>query len=297
MSISRGLGRGIESLIPASVKPAPALGSQVLPISSLKPNPHQPRQRFDEEKLKELADSIRQQGMIQPILVAPVNVDAGLPGTSQEYEIVAGERRWRAAKLAGLLEVPVVFKKVTGKEKLQLALIENLQREDLNPMEEAQAYQRIMSEHNLTQEELAGIIGKGRVVVANTLRLLRLPQALQDAVFRGDISQGHARSLITINDELLQREMAEKILRKKFSVRETEKMVSDWKEAIGSGRVKLKPKKDPEVREIEEGLQKSLGTKVEIQTRGKDKKSRGWIKIAYFSLDDLNRLLDLIGKK
>jgi len=288
----RGLGRGLESLIPAGAKPGSTQETVTVPIYKIRASRFQPRIHFNENTLNELAGSIRQQGMIQPLVITPV------PGeNADEYELIAGERRWRAAKIAGLTDVPVIIKKVTEKEHLQISLIENLQRDDLNPIEEGTAYKRLMEEFSLTQEELSKVLGKGRVVIANTLRLLNLPQELKDAVSNGSISAGHARSLVSIDDENTQREVAQRILNERLTVRELEKIVSDWKGAIKSGKVKLAPRKDPEVRRLEETLQKFLGTKVEIRAKGKGQKIKGFVKISYYTLDDLERLTNILKRK
>jgi ParB family chromosome partitioning protein len=257
----------------------------MVPVSQIRASRYQPRTRFNEDHLRELADSIREQGLIQPLIVAAVDGDG--------YELIAGERRLRAARLAGLSEVPIVVKKVTDKEQFQISLIENLQREDLNPIEEASAFKRLMEEFSLTQEELAKTVGKSRVAVANTLRLLNLPEKLRDAVSDGSISAGHARNLVSIGDARIQDEIAGKILSDDLSVREVEKMVSDWKGALEAGKVKLSSRKDPAIREMEESLQRILGTKVDITARGKGKEVKGSIKIAYYSLDDLERLVEI----
>lgn len=290
----RGLGRGLDALIPAVLKPETSVGTTTAEISKIRTNRYQPRHNFKEESLKELADSIREQGLLQPLIVAPID---GANEGEEKYELIAGERRWRAAKMAGLSEIPIVVKKVTGKELLQFSLIENLQREDLNPIEEAIAFKKLMEEFQLTQEELAKTLGKGRVVIANTLRLLNLPQYLQDAVADGTISAGHARNLVSISDEQMQREVAEKILREKITVRDVEKIVSDWKEALDSGRVKTSKRKDPEIRILEETLQKILGTKVEIKARGKGKLVKGKVELFYYSLDDLDRLVKILKRE
>lgn len=291
----RGLGRGLESLIPTSIKSEKGQTSTT-PIGSIRPNRYQPRRHFNEESLRELADSIREQGLIQPLVVAAIDHADAAKGETL-YELIAGERRWRASKMAGLAEVPIVIKKVTEKEQLQFSLIENLQREDLNPIEEALAFKRLMEEFSLTQEQLAQTVGKGRVVIANTLRLLNLPQELQDAVANGTISAGHARSLVSISDEAMQKQVAERILNEKMTVREVEKVVSDWKTAIDSGKVKVAGRKDPEIRRLEESLQQTLGTKVEIRARGKDQAIRGSITISYFTLQDLERLIEILQRK
>ncbi len=301
----RGLGRGLDSLIPASARverSAPAVESStkqsdneilVLPVSKIKIGRYQPRQTFKEESLKELADSIREQGLIQPLIVTPArNGSAGV----KEYELIAGERRWRASQMAGLTEVPVVVRKVTEKEQFQISLIENIQREDLNAIEEAQAFKRLMEEFNLTQEELAKSVGKGRVVIANSLRLLNLPAELQDSVANGMISPGHARNLVSIDDDEMQKEISDRILNEHLTVREVEKIVADWRSAVAEGRIKTPTKKDPEMRHLEETLQKILATKVEIQTKGKGKEIRGSVRIAYYSLDDLERLVAFLKK-
>ena len=288
MPKERGLGRGLESLIPTHVHPeagAKALETQTGSVDKIVPSRFQPRTRFKEENLQELALSIKAQGVIQPIVVAPQN---------GHYELIAGERRLRAARLAGLTEVPIVVRKVTDQEQFVIALMENLQREDLNPIEEAKAYKRLMDEFGLTQEQLAGMVAKGRVVIANTLRLLNLPQNIQDAVTEGTISAGHARNLVSIGDAQLQGEVAKQVLKENLTVRDVEKIVSDWKEAIETGQVSVSLRKDPQVRELEDSLQRTLGTKVQVTARGKGAAIKGQVKISYFSLNDLERLVDFL---
>lgn len=292
--VTRRLGRGLDSLIPTELKSEEKGAIKVVPISRIRANRFQPRQHFNEDTLKELARSIQEQGLIQPLLVTSMNSPSSKE--SEEYELIAGERRWRAAKMAGLLEVPILLKNVTEKEQLQISLVENIQREDLNPIEEALAFKRLMAEFNLTQEECAETLGKGRVVIANTLRLLNLSQFLQDAVSNGMISAGHARNLVSISDENLQREVAEKILKEKISVREVEKIVSDWKNAISSGKVKTSKRKDPEIHLLEDSLQKILGTKVEIRAKGQGELTKGTVLISYYSLSDLERLVTYLKK-
>jgi ParB family chromosome partitioning protein len=205
-------------------------------------------------------------------------------------------QRLRAAKLAGLSEIPIVLRKVTDQEQFVIALIENIQREDLNPIEEARAYRRLMNEFDLTQEALASRIGKGRVVIANTLRLLSLPEHIQIAVSEGAISAGHARSLVSIGDAKAQEEAAERILKENLTVRDVEKIVSDWKEALKTGRVSSPLRKDPQVRELENSLEQTLGTKVAITSRGKAPDIKGQVKLSYFSLSDLERLVEILQK-
>lgn len=291
MPKERGLGRGLESLIPTHALADPqekASEATVVPIEKIKPSRFQPRTEFREEQLIELAESIKAQGVIQPLIVTAQN---------GHYELIAGERRLRAAKIAGLTQVPIVVRKVSDQEQFVVALIENIQREDLNPIEEARAYKRLIDEFGLTQEQLSGMIGKGRVVIANTLRLLNLPQNIQDAVAQGSISAGHARNLASIGDTQVQGDIAQKVLSERLTVRDVEKMVSDWKEAIEHGRVSVSPKKDPQVRELEVGLQRALGTKVEVTSRGKGADIKGQVKISYFSLNDLERLVEILQQK
>lgn len=286
----RGLGRGLESLIPASIREEKPSDAVKIPISKIRKNPRQPRRVFNEERLKELADSIRSQGLIQAVVVRPVKDPEG------GYELVVGERRWRAAQMAGLSEIPAIIREISEQEQFQIALIENLQREDLNPIEEAAAFQKLMEEFHLTQEGLSEIIGKGRPVVANTLRLLTLPQTLQDAVSNGTISAGHARSLVSMDNENLQKELAEKILREHLTVRDIERIVAELKGG-GSKKAKALERKDPEIRELEKRMQQTLGTKVQIKASGKGKTIKGFIKIFYFSLEDLERLAEILRNK
>lgn len=292
---SRGLGRGLESLIPTSVKQqaAPA-APQVVPIVQIRANQYQPRKRFNEDSLRELSESIKGSGLLQPLVVTPIE-DGSQNG--EKYELIAGERRWRASKMAGLIDVPIIIKRVSDREKFQLALIENIQREDLNPIEEAVAFKKLMEEFQLTQEELAKTMSKSRVVIANTLRLLNLPDNLQNAVADGTISAGHARNLVSISDEAMQKEVAQKILSEGITVREVEKIVSDWKGAITDGKIARAPRKDPEIRNLEESLQQILGTKVEIKASGQGRSVKGNVKIAFYSLEDFERLVEIFKRK
>jgi ParB family chromosome partitioning protein len=302
------LGRGLGALLPgkptgttdaarsstARADATEASGSPAerrLPIERLVPNPDQPRRHFDAALLDELAQSIRTQGVIQPILVTPA---AQAPGQPRSYVIVAGERRWRAAQRAGLQEVPVVVREVDEQARLELALVENIQRADLNPIEEAKAYQQLSRLRGYTQEDLAGRVGKDRSTVANALRLLKLPPRVQALVVEGKLSMGHARALLGLPDEDAMTALAAQIVREGLSVRATEVAV----------RKRAAPEREPAaeddettrhqiiVGELESRLRRRLGVKVRLNTAGK--KDRGVMEIPYGSLDELDRLLRVI---
>lgn len=304
MSQQYGLGRGLASLIPPK-KPVnvgmsqavttPAAKPAVLPqatishpetpvtneiaIGSIVPNPHQPRLHFDEVKLAELSDSIKEYGILQPLIVTK---------TATGYELIAGERRLQAAKRAGLAVVPVVVKEVGNQEKLELAIIENIQRHDLNPIEEAKAYLRLAEEFGLSQEDVAKKMGKSRSTVANTLRLLTLPVEIQRAVIDGKLSEGHAKALLAIDNSEKQRALFELILKEELTVRETEEKARSV--AVRS-HVRTTREASPEVVAKEEWLTEQLGTKVKIQPKGKG----GKILIEYYSPEELNTILGRIA--
>jgi ParB family chromosome partitioning protein len=283
----RALGKGIGALIGETEDARQKNASTVeVPIASLKPNPSQPRRTFRDGSLAELAESIRRRGVLQPVLVEEVGGG---------YQIVAGERRVRAAKLAGLDRVPVLVRSFSPDERLEVALIENLQREDLTPIEEAKAYRQLMDARELTQEQVAAKVGKDRTTVTNSLRLLKLPQKVQDAVEKGDLSAGHARALLAVTSPSDMELLFARVLSRGLSVRETEQAA----QALNQGK-RGKAKKpsgrmrDPNVREVEERLVERFGTKVQI--RGGPAKGR--IEIAYFTADDLERVLELLqGRK
>ena len=270
------LGRGLGALIPGG-SPAERKGVMNLGIEELRPDKHQPRRHFDETHIEELAESIRSKGILLPLIVRRAH---------DGYVLVAGERRWRAAQKAGLREVPVMVREVTEKEAFELALIENIQREDLNPLEEAEAYRRLIEEHGLTQEELAGRVGKDRSTVANALRLLRLPEPIKQAIVAGQLSMGHARALLAIADEADLRRAAEKVIAEGLSVRAAEALVQRLKS-------KRRPKEKREggqsvqVRHLVEKLQRKLGARVEL----KDKGGSGTLEIRYQTLAELDRIL------
>ena len=292
----KGLGKGLDSLIPdnKSMKSvtsektveskedaAAKSGVQVMKINEVEPNRDQPRKNFDEDALLELSDSIKQFGVLQPLLVRK---------RKDYYEIIAGERRWRAAKLAGVKEVPVIEKEYTDQEILEIGLIENIQRENLNPIEEAIAYKRRLEEFNLKQDEVAERVSKSRTAVTNSMRLLKLSDKVQQMIIDDMISTGHARALLAIDDPELQYTLANKIFDEKLSVRETEKLVKEIKNP-------KKPKEKKPVansfiyQDLEEKMKSVFGTKVSIASKGKGK---GKIEIEYYSDDELEHLFDMM---
>ena len=288
----KALGKGIEALIPKVSRVAP-MEVVSIDINKIKPNKYQSRTQFDQEKLKELANSIKREGVVQPIIVSP---------SGENYQLVVGERRWWAAKMAELKEIPAVVRRVTDREMFEISLIENIQRENLNPIEEAQAFQRLMKEFNLTQQELADHLGKTRSTVANILRLINLPEEIREFVSRKLISAGHARVLLSIAGEKKRIDLARKILKEKLTVRETEDIVERLRvKRIPSEKRVARKEKSPEVVELEEELQRILGTKVRIKSTrsgrfspGEGGKVRGKIEIEYYSLEDLERIVELL---
>jgi ParB family chromosome partitioning protein len=289
------LGKGLSALIPDAPEPvaAPRAAFEV-DIDLLAPNDYQPRTHVDDERLQQLARSIKSNGIIQPIVVrrAEDTVDVR---SATRYQIIAGERRWRAAQLAGLLRVPVVVKALDGDEKkrrLEMALIENVQREDLNPIEEAHAYQRLADEFGLKQDEIAQQVGKDRSSVANTLRLLRLPDEVQAEVAAGRLSMGHARALVSLSSDADQRRIARDVLARDLSVRETEAIVKQSSEAAAAPPAAARPKRanDVHTRAAEEQLRLSLGTAVSIKRRGKG----GRVEISFTNEDELQRLYEYL---
>jgi ParB family chromosome partitioning protein len=286
------LGKGLEALISGETAAAVdstssterASSTAELPIKSVRPNPKQPRQAYTETTLAELAESIRQRGVLQPILVSP-NSD----GT---YEIIAGERRWRAAQRAGLTTIPAVIKSGTENERFQLALIENIQREDLNPLEQAQGFQRLSNEFHMTQDQIAAALGKDRAVVANTLRLLSLPIEMKSALAGGKISASHARALAGVSDPVSQKALFKRIIDEELTVRAVEQAAREQKQlpAKSPAQPATPPAKSPEAKALEEDLQRILGRKVELHTAGPASK-KGSIKLEFYSLDDLDHLV------
>lgn len=289
---ARGLGKGLDALIPAGdkkiTKEENTKGAEtVVKITKVEPNRSQPRKNFDEDALQELADSIKQFGLLQPILVQ----DKG-----EYYEIIAGERRWRAAKLAGLKEVPVIIRNYSSQEIVEISLIENIQREDLNPIEEAQAYKRLLTEFNLKQDEVAERVSKSRTAVTNSMRLLKLCDGVQQMIIDDMLSTGHARALIPIEDPELQLQLAQRIFDEKLSVREVEKLV---KSILKPAEEKPKKEEIPQslmyvYQNIENKLKDKLCRKVAISPKGKN--GSGKIEIEFYSNDDLEKLIEILSK-
>ena len=274
------LGRGLEALIPSGEKEPDKIAE--LSVEEIRPNRYQPRSEFDEDKINELAESLREKGLIQPVVVR--SVEGG-------YELIAGERRLRAVKKIGMERIPAIVRTIDEKEMLELSLIENLHRDDLNPLEEAIAYGQLMGKYGLTQEKLAEELGKNRASVANTLRLLKLPEEVREAVLCDRISRGHAIALLGLGNPDEQIKMCEKIIRQKLTVREAEVLV---KRALTTTRRKSPVDKKPhEIIDVEEKLQQVLGTRVNIRKY----RAGGRIEIQYYSDDDLNRILSLLNIK
>lgn len=290
----KALGRGLDALIPSAPQIQKiAEGGRPLsvPIEKVRPNHLQPRKFFDAERLSELASSIKKHGLAQPLLVSYDKV-------SDTYEIIAGERRLRAAELAGLREVPVIVREPESDlQRLELALIENLQREDLNAIEAALGYLRLMKEFRVSQTELGAVVGKSKAAISNTLRLLELPEDIQKAVEFGQITEGHARALLMVQDPVLRKQIFNAILEQRLSVRQTEDLArqappSDGAQARRPGRPRrVKP---ADIRDLEESLSQSLGTKVEIKVK-KDP-TKGSLIVHFFSLDELDKIVKLLKK-
>lgn len=296
---TRGLGKGLDLLIPNAIgeeetkktveepKKEKVRGAEtIVKITKVEPNRKQPRKTFDEDALQELADSIKQFGLIQPILVQD---------REDHYEIIAGERRWRAAKMAGLKEVPVIIRKYTEKEIMEISLIENIQRENLNPIEEAQAYKRLLTEFHMKQDEIAERVSKSRAAVANSMRLLKLGEEVQQMVVEEMISTGHARALLAIEDKDEQYTIAQKIFDEKLSVRDVEKLVKNLNKPIKPAKRVVDDKTMELIyRDLEEKLKSRLSTKVSI--KGKTK-GAGTIEIEFYDGTDLERLIEMLGNQ
>ena len=303
---ARGLGRGLDALFgdvevsPAKTRSAPKKtgsaaktevetkdeaeelpdgGLRYIDINDIKPNASQPRKNFDEDKLEELAESIDQHGLIQPLV---------LRAAGQGYEIVAGERRWRAARMIGLKELPCIVRELTDEENMLMAIIENMQREDLNPIEEAEGLKQMIDTYGLTQEQVSRGVGKSRPYITNSLRLLKLPPKIRYLTADGSLSMGHARALAAVKDEKRQIELAERVVSEGLSVRQIEKLAQE----SGKTSVKRKPRKTKSADEkrVEMELREALGTKVSLQRKG----ARGKIEIEFFNGEEMERLIDLL---
>ena len=301
MAAKKGLGKGLDSLIApkaADAKPAQtapqeaakpvsehAADAVMMDINKVEPNRDQPRKKFDEDALNDLADSIKQFGVLQPLLVQE---------RDDYYEIIAGERRWRAAKKAGIKQLPVIIKKLTEQEIMEISLIENIQREDLNPIEEALAYKRLLTEFNLKQDEVADRVSKSRTTITNSMRLLKLSEKVQQMVIDDKLTTGHVRPLISVEDEEQQIMLAEKIFDEKLSVRDAERLVKNLqteKKAKPDEKKALDPQLLAVYQDLEEQMKRILGTKVSINH--KDEK-QGRLEIEYYSQDELDRIIDLL---
>ncbi len=275
----RVLGKGLKALIPDDVpKSSEARGAVQIGVNEIAAGRFQPREVFDPEKLRDLVQSIKEKGLIQPVVVRP---------RGDGYELIAGERRLRAAKELGISHVPAIIKDVKDDEALEIALIENIQRDDLNPIEEAKAYQRLADEFSLTQEQISEKVGRDRASVSNTLRLLKLPEKVKEEIYLGRISMGHAKAILTLDSQQSQMDLCLRIIRRGWSVREAEYFVK--RKIVGNARPARPRKHATEIRTVEEELQRILGTKVTLLHRGK----RGKIMIEYYSNDDLERLLNI----
>jgi ParB family chromosome partitioning protein len=266
------LGKGLEALIPEK-------GEEVvyLDLDRIFPGEQQPRKTFKDDSLKELAASIKEKGILQPVIVSRVG--------DGSFRLVTGERRWRAASLAGLKKIPALIKNVASKDSLEIALIENIQREDLNPIETAEAFSKLIIEFNLTQEELSDRVGKERATIANYLRLLKLPEEVKGFIYNGSLSMGHAKAILALEGKAHQIDTARKIIKKSLSVREAESLAKKI-----SSPPKARASRDAQISSLEEKLIRGLGTKVRIITRGK----KGKIEIEYYSFEELERLLDIL---
>lgn len=288
-----GLGKGLEALIPENKEENNEHQSRndiknlTLDINLVRSNENQPRKAFDEEKIIQLAESIKNHGVIQPIVVKKQN---------EIYIIVAGERRWRAAKYLGLKEIPAIISSIDDKDLLAISLIENIQRENLNPIEEAQAYKRLISDLNVTQDELARRLGKSRTTITNSMRLINLDMRVQDYIIDGILSEGHGRTLLPLADKEIQYRTAQMIIDDELSVRETEKIVKKLLETKGNSNkknIKINEKSDIYLNDLANKLEDYFGTKVNLL----NKKNKGKIEIEYYSQDDLSRILDLLNIK
>jgi len=282
----KGLGRGLGALIPGGPESAPGIAE--VDVQAISLNPWQPRGRVNDDGIAELCASVKQHGVLQPVVVRPDG-----PG---KYQLVAGERRLRAARMAGLSTIPAIVREMKDQESLEIALVENIQREDIGAIDAARAYRRLMDEFDLTQEQIASRVGKSRPAVANTLRLLQLPESVQARLEKGELSEGHARALLGVPNPNMQILLADEIARRKCSVREAERLARSWAKGVSAGggsvsRETSPASADPNMTAVEEHLRNLFGTRVRVTSSGE----RGKIEIEFYGEDDLNRILGLIG--
>ena len=280
--MQKGLGKGLGALIPSAQEEAPKTGIEEVEIGKIRASKYQPRKKFDPARLNDLVSSIKEKGVVQPVLVRVVG--------EGEYELIAGERRLRAAREAGLSKIPVIIKDVKDEDILELSLIENIQRDNLDPLEEAGAYKRLLDEFNLTHEDISKRVGKDRSTITNTIRLLNLPVKIQEHVSRETISVGHARVLLSIEDPVIQDTICDSIIKNGLSVRQTENLVTNLKKRKEK-LLKTHVTQDVHILDAEKQLQYMLGTKVKIKGTKK-----GRIEIYYFTLDELNRIYEILKK-
>ncbi|MGQ9534831.1 MAG: ParB/RepB/Spo0J family partition protein [bacterium] len=276
----RALGRGIEALISQDEKVVVQEGFRMLPITDIKPNPYQPREKITEESIKDLVNSIRQKGIIEPIIVKKWN---------NQYILAAGERRFQAAKLAGLKEVPAIVRDLSEQELLEIGLIENLHREDLNPIEEALAYEQLNKKFNLTHEQIAQLVGKERSTITNGLRLLTLPEKIKEYLKKNQIKEGHARAILSLNNEIIMLQVADRIVQENLSVRDTERLI---KRLAKMPKIRPGKEKEPNLLILEDELSKILKTRVSVEW----KRNKGRITIHCLSLEDFNRIYEFLRK-
>lgn len=280
-----GLGKGLGALISENEEDTNENSKLLIPLNKIKSNAEQPRKSFDNERIAELAESIKHHGIIQPLILMKENDD---------YVIIAGERRWRAAKMAGLKEVPAIIMDITEKEVLEVSLIENIQRQDLNPIEEALAYKKLIDEFKLTQEELSKRIGKSRTTITNCMRLINLDDRVKEYIIEGVLSEGHGRTLLSINDRELQYTIAQKVIDEGLSVRELEKLIKkvySTEKKKKNNNEEVNDENNIYYKDVEEKLQSYFGTKIKLSY----KKDKGKIEIEYYSEEDLQRILDIIN--
>lgn len=294
---ARGLGRGLDALfqeqVPVVKRESENIDRQIqneddqnriiyIDINDIKPNENQPRKKFDEDKIEELAESIKEHGVIQPLIVS---------STDNGYMIVAGERRWRASRKAGLKTVPCIVRDLTEEENMLVTIIENLQREDLDPVEEAKGLQQMIKTYGLTQDQVSKSVGKSRPYITNSLRLLKLSDEIQDKISKGIISAGHARAILSLDKEDDRKKLCDMIIKSQLSVREAEHQAALMNGTEKKPARKTRAKKDPDIMRIENDLKEKLGTRVQIKKNGK----KGKIELSFFSDDDLNRIIDLLA--